>query len=58
MEGYDGSSTLVAPGIAVTVVDVLPGQFGSLTFGVSSYSEGQKPEVCVVTTSNKYPSSV
>ncbi|XP_074528571.1 adhesion G-protein coupled receptor G4 [Halichoeres trimaculatus] len=51
MVGYDGSSTLVAPGIAVTVVDVLPGQFGSLTFGVSSYSEGQKPEIFI----NRYP---
>ncbi|XP_034539462.1 adhesion G-protein coupled receptor G4 [Notolabrus celidotus] len=51
MVGYDGSSTLVAPAIAVTVVDVLPGQFGSLTFGVSSYSAGKTPQIFI----NKYP---
>nr|XP_020506767.1 adhesion G-protein coupled receptor G4-like isoform X1 [Labrus bergylta] len=49
--GYDGSSTLVAPGIAVSVVDVVPGLSGSLSFGVSSYRAGAKPEIFI----NRYP---
>ncbi|CAJ1063563.1 adhesion G-protein coupled receptor G4 [Xyrichtys novacula] len=51
MVGYDSSSTLLAPAIAVTVVDVLPGEFSSLTFGVSSYRLGKKPEIFI----NRYP---
>ena len=45
MVGYEGSSTLVAPAIAISVVDVVPGHFSSLTFGVSSDRAGTKPEV-------------
>lgn len=45
MVGYEGSSTLVAPAIGISVVDVLPGQFSRLTFGVSSDQTGTKPEV-------------
>ncbi|XP_030602137.1 adhesion G-protein coupled receptor G4-like [Archocentrus centrarchus] len=45
MVGYEGSSTLVAPAVAIAVVDV-PGQFNSLTFGVASNRTGKKPEVC------------
>ncbi|CAB1333139.1 unnamed protein product [Coregonus sp. 'balchen'] len=37
--------TLVAPAMAISVVDVDPGQFQSLTFGVSSTAEGLNPEV-------------
>ncbi|TDH05214.1 hypothetical protein EPR50_G00139510 [Perca flavescens] len=48
---YEGSSTLVAPAIAISVVDVVPGQFSSLTFGVSSDRAGTKPEIFI----NKYP---
>lgn len=44
MVGYKGSSTLMAPAIAITVVDV-PGQFDNLTFGVASDRSGNKPEV-------------
>ncbi|XP_074468028.1 adhesion G-protein coupled receptor G4 isoform X2 [Sebastes fasciatus] len=51
MEGYEGSSTLVASAIAISVVDVVPGQFSSLTFGVSSDRAGTKPEIFI----NKYP---
>ncbi|XP_054482374.1 adhesion G-protein coupled receptor G2 [Anoplopoma fimbria] len=51
MVGYEGSSTLVAPAIAISVVDVVPGQFSSLTFGVSSDRAGTKPEIFI----NKYP---
>ncbi len=45
MVGYEGSSTLAAPAIAISVVDVVSGQLGSLTFGVSSDRKGTKPEV-------------
>lgn len=45
MVGYEGSSTLVASAVAISVVDVAPGQFNSLTFGVSSDPTGTKPEV-------------
>ncbi|GLD71162.1 adhesion G-protein coupled receptor G4 [Lates japonicus] len=51
MVGYEGSSTLVAPAIAISVVDVVPGQFNSLTFGVLSDRTGTKPEIFI----NKYP---
>ncbi|XP_068187778.1 adhesion G-protein coupled receptor G4-like [Antennarius striatus] len=47
MEGYEGSSTLAAPAIAIAVVDVVPGQFSKLTFGVSSDREGTKPEIFI-----------
>lgn len=45
MVGYEGSYTLVAPTLAISVVDVVPGQFCSLTFGVSSDRTGTNPEV-------------
>ncbi|KAM7398262.1 hypothetical protein PAMA_006254 [Pampus argenteus] len=49
--GFEGSFTLAAPSIAISVVDVVPGQFGSLTFGVSSVRAGSKPEIFI----NRYP---
>ncbi|KAM7374579.1 hypothetical protein PAMP_007226 [Pampus punctatissimus] len=49
--GFEGSFTLAAPSIAISVVDVDPGQFGSLTFGVSSVRAGSKPEIFI----NRYP---
>ncbi|KAG7220093.1 hypothetical protein INR49_008987 [Caranx melampygus] len=51
MVGYEGSSTLVASAVAISVVDVAPGQFNSLTFGVSSDPTGTKPEIFI----NRYP---
>ncbi|XP_034406091.1 adhesion G-protein coupled receptor G4 [Cyclopterus lumpus] len=51
MVGYQGSFTLVAPAIALSVVDVDPGQFNSLTFGVSSDRAGTKPEIFI----NRFP---
>ncbi|KAM8898096.1 adhesion G-protein coupled receptor G6 [Spinachia spinachia] len=51
MVEYQGSFTLVAPAIAMSVVDVVPGQFTSLTFGVSSDGAGTKPEIFI----NKSP---
>ncbi|XP_035807231.1 adhesion G-protein coupled receptor G4 [Amphiprion ocellaris] len=51
MVGYENSSTLVAPAVAISVVDVASGQFNSLTFGVSSDWAGTKPEIFI----NKYP---
>uniref|UniRef100_UPI0037E99C34 adhesion G-protein coupled receptor G6 n=1 Tax=Semicossyphus pulcher TaxID=241346 RepID=UPI0037E99C34 len=51
MVGYEGSSTLVAPAIALSVVDVVPGQFNSLTFGVKSHRVGTTPEIFI----NRYP---
>ncbi|XP_040908013.1 adhesion G-protein coupled receptor G2-like [Toxotes jaculatrix] len=51
MVGYEGSSTLVAPAIAISMVDVVPGQFSSLTFGVSSDRTGTKPEIFI----NRHP---
>ncbi|KAK5858800.1 hypothetical protein PBY51_002915 [Eleginops maclovinus] len=51
MVGYEGSFTLVAPYIAISVVDVVPGEFSSLTFGVSSDRAGNKPEIFI----NRYP---
>ncbi|CAK6957240.1 adhesion G-protein coupled receptor G4 isoform X1 [Scomber scombrus] len=47
MVGYEGSFTLAAPSIAISVVDVVPGQFDSLTFGVSSDRAGSKPEIFI-----------
>ncbi|XP_030294724.1 adhesion G-protein coupled receptor G4 [Sparus aurata] len=51
MVGYEGRSTLVAPAIAISVVDVDPEEFDSLTFGVSSDRAGKKPEIFI----NRYP---
>ncbi|XP_056254325.1 adhesion G-protein coupled receptor G4 isoform X2 [Seriola aureovittata] len=51
MVGYEGSYTLVASAVAISVVDVVPGQFSSLTFGVSSDRAGTKPEIFI----NRYP---
>lgn len=45
MVGYEGSYTLSARAVALTVVDVVPGQFNSLSFGVLSDWNGNKPEV-------------
>ncbi|KAM9788602.1 adhesion G-protein coupled receptor G4-like [Neosynchiropus ocellatus] len=45
MVGFEGSSSLVAPAIAVSVVDVDPVHFPGLTFGVSSDRTGSKPEI-------------
>lgn len=45
MLGFEGSSTLVAPAMAISVVDVIPGLLGNLTFGVSSAQDGLNPEV-------------
>ncbi|XP_041707498.1 adhesion G-protein coupled receptor G4 isoform X1 [Coregonus clupeaformis] len=39
--------TLVAPAMAISVVDVDPVQFQSLTFGVSSTAEGLNPEIYI-----------
>lgn len=47
--GYEDSATLVAPAIAISVVDISRGQFSSLTFGVSSDRAGRKPEVSKLT---------
>ncbi|KAK2828158.1 hypothetical protein Q5P01_019192 [Channa striata] len=51
MVGYEGAYTLVAPAIGISVVDVVPGQFSSLTFGVLSDSTAQNPEIFI----NRYP---
>ncbi|KAL6098854.1 adgrg4 [Pungitius sinensis] len=51
MVDYKDSFTLIAPAIAMSVVDVVPGQFSSLTFGVSSDRGGTKPEIFI----NKSP---
>lgn len=45
MVGYKGSYTLGARAVAISVVDVSPGQFSSLSFGVLSDWSGNKPEV-------------
>lgn len=45
MVNEQSTYTLVAPAIAVSVVNVVPGQFDTLTFSVSSDSTGMKPEV-------------
>ncbi|KAK2882115.1 adhesion G-protein coupled receptor G6 [Channa argus] len=47
MVGYEGTFTLVAPAIGISVVDVVPGQFSSLTFGVSSDSTGTNPQIFI-----------
>ncbi|XP_054586687.2 adhesion G-protein coupled receptor G4 isoform X2 [Nothobranchius furzeri] len=51
MVGYEGSSTLVAETVAISVVDVHPGEFDSLSFGVLTDRTGAKPEIFI----NKYP---
>ncbi|XP_047234267.1 adhesion G-protein coupled receptor G4 isoform X2 [Girardinichthys multiradiatus] len=52
MVGYEGSCTLSAPAVAISVVDVVPGQFSSLSFGVMSDWTGNKAEIFI----NRYPS--
>ncbi|XP_041864482.1 adhesion G-protein coupled receptor G4-like isoform X2 [Melanotaenia boesemani] len=47
MVGYEGSSTLVAPAIGISVVDVVPGEFESLSFGVTSDWTGTMPEIFI-----------
>ncbi|XP_019719701.1 adhesion G-protein coupled receptor G2 isoform X2 [Hippocampus comes] len=51
MVGFHGPSTLVAPALAVSIVDVVPGQFDGLTFGVSPHAAGAQPEIIL----NKVP---
>ena len=53
MVGYEGFSTLVAPALAISVVDVLPGHFSSLSFGVSPDKAGTKPQVSKAKTTEK-----
>lgn len=53
MVGYEGSSSLVAPAIAISVVDIDPAKFVTLTFGVSSDRAGTKPEVGRLATTDK-----
>lgn len=43
--GYEGSSNLVAPCLAISIVDIGNDQFKTLTFGVSSDQAGMKPQV-------------
>lgn len=43
--GYEGSSTLVAEELAISVVDVKPGEFDNFSFGVLSDLTGTNPEV-------------
>lgn len=46
LTGFSGDTfSLVAPGLAVSVVNVNSDQFQKLTFGVSSPTQGQLPEV-------------
>lgn len=45
MVGYVGSSTLVAEALAISVVDVNPGEFDNFSFGVLSDLTGTNPEV-------------
>ncbi|XP_027886413.1 adhesion G-protein coupled receptor G4 [Xiphophorus couchianus] len=52
MVGFKGSYTLGARAIAISVVDVSPGPFSSLSFGVLSDWSGNKPEIFI----NRYPS--
>lgn len=56
--GYKDSATLVAPAIAISVVDIVPGQLSSLTFGVSSDLAGTKPEVSKSTIKVLLPASI
>ncbi|XP_077362082.1 adhesion G-protein coupled receptor G4 [Festucalex cinctus] len=52
MVGFQDSATLVAPAVAVSMVDVAPGgHFAGLTFGVSSDGVGSKPQIFL----NKFP---
>lgn len=43
--GYEGHFTLVAPAMALSVVDVVPDHFDSLYFGVTCDLSGINPEV-------------
>ncbi|KAM4546237.1 adhesion G-protein coupled receptor G4 isoform 2-T2 [Fundulus diaphanus] len=52
MVGYEGSYTLSARALAISVVDVVPAQFSSLSFGVLSDWTGTNPEIFI----NRYPS--
>ncbi|XP_057676282.1 adhesion G-protein coupled receptor G4-like isoform X2 [Corythoichthys intestinalis] len=45
MVGFQNASTLVASAVAVSMVNAVPGQFAGLTFGVSSFGNGSKPEI-------------
>ncbi|CAF92807.1 unnamed protein product [Tetraodon nigroviridis] len=47
MVSNDSFSTLVAPSLALSVVDISRGPFKSLTFGVSSDQTGAKPEIFI-----------
>ncbi|XP_054610465.1 adhesion G-protein coupled receptor G4-like isoform X2 [Dunckerocampus dactyliophorus] len=47
----ENSSSLVAPAVVVSMVDVVPGEFAGLTFGVSSDGMGSKPEIFL----NRFP---
>ncbi|XP_013877695.1 adhesion G-protein coupled receptor G4 [Austrofundulus limnaeus] len=49
--GYEGSSTLVAEELAISVVDVKPGEFDNLSFGVLSDLTGTNPEIFI----NQHP---
>ncbi|XP_038158988.1 uncharacterized protein LOC119795200 [Cyprinodon tularosa] len=51
MVGYEGSYTLCARAVALSVVDVVPGQTSSLSFGVLSNWTDMKPEIFI----NRYP---
>lgn len=53
--GYEGSYTLVAPALAISVVDVDPGDFSTLTFSVLSGHVGAKPEVRKATATTQCP---
>ncbi|XP_061754668.1 adhesion G-protein coupled receptor G4 [Nerophis ophidion] len=43
--GQEDMSSLVAPGVVVSMVDVISAEFAGLTFGVSSDGPGSEPEV-------------
>ncbi|KAM6969984.1 adhesion G-protein coupled receptor G4 [Aplochiton taeniatus] len=51
MSSFNGSQSLVAPAIAISVVDVDPTDFSRLTFGVSSVDTALLPEIFI----NKKP---
>ncbi|XP_041949492.1 adhesion G-protein coupled receptor G4 [Alosa sapidissima] len=52
LSGFSGENfSLVAPGLAISVVNVCPDQFHNLTFGVSSPMQGKSPEVYI----NQHP---
>ncbi|XP_034034946.1 uncharacterized protein LOC117517922 [Thalassophryne amazonica] len=51
MVGYQLTSTLLAPAVAVSVLDVNREEFGRLTFGVSSDHAGLNPQIFI----NRFP---